>query len=54
MGYLLGEPLSVFGRLDKGLDHFGLHEVAAELIKLVDQKKSDGKTACISLAWPPK
>src|SRR4030095_3734621 len=37
-GYLLGESLAVFGRLDKGLDHFGLHEVAAELIKFGEPK----------------
>jgi hypothetical protein len=32
------KPLSIFSRIKEGLDHFRLHKVSAELIKLVQPK----------------
>src|SRR5437588_771549 len=37
------EALSVFGRVDEGLDHFGLSEVTVEVIELVQPEVVAGE-----------
>ena len=40
---LRAEALSVFGRVDKGLDHFGLSEIAVEAVQLIEPEVVAGE-----------